>query len=139
VKEENMTTTSSEFLANPSKAGVRICVYGSLKARGKLHHNMQSARFLGETTFPGQLFHLGSYPALRPAEGPEDIVHGEVYECPDALVRRLDSIEGHPWMYKRTPIQTANFGECEVYVYQRRLHSADKRITDGIYNVADWK
>jgi gamma-glutamylcyclotransferase (GGCT)/AIG2-like uncharacterized protein YtfP len=134
-----METQSPEFLANPSRTGVRICVYGSLKKGGKLAHNMQSARFLGETTFPGQLYHLGSYPALRPAEGPEDVVQGEVYEVGDALLARLDSIEGHPWMYKREPIQTPNFGECQAYFYQRKLHSADRRIPDGNYNVKDWK
>jgi gamma-glutamylcyclotransferase (GGCT)/AIG2-like uncharacterized protein YtfP len=132
-------TQSAEFVANPSRTGNRIICYGSLKRNGKLHGNMKDARFLGETTFPGQLFSLGPYPALRPAETETDIVHGEVYEVGDALLKRLDSIEGHPWMYKRTRIETPNFGECQVYVYQRRLHSADKRIESGIYNVADWK
>lgn len=132
-------SASEEMLKNPHQEGVRICVYGSLKAGGRLHRNMQEARFLGETTFPGQLFSLGPYPAALPADTPEDVVHGEVYECPDALVKRLDSIEGHPWHYKRTQVQTAHFGAVEAYIYQRRLHAADRRIENGIYDVKDWK
>jgi gamma-glutamylcyclotransferase (GGCT)/AIG2-like uncharacterized protein YtfP len=129
---------SPEFLSQPSPKGIRIICYGSLKQGGKLHHNMREARFLGTVAFPGQLYSLGAYPAARPPEGPEDVVHGEVYECSDELVRRLDSIEGHPWMYKRTPIETAQFGSAQVYIYQHRPRG-HRRIESGIYDVKDWK
>ena len=130
---------SEEFLRDPAAKGIRIVVYGSLKRGGKLHGHMQGSRFLGTTTFPGQLFSLGSYPAARPAEEPEDLIHGEVYECSDALVELLDRIEGHPWMYKRSPIQTAHFGQVQAYIYQRRPSSLERRIASGVYNVEDWK
>jgi gamma-glutamylcyclotransferase (GGCT)/AIG2-like uncharacterized protein YtfP len=131
--------TQTSFTEQPEKQGIRICVYGSLKRNGKLHPNLKEARFLGETTFPGRLYSLGPYPALKPAETETDVVHGEVYEVGDALLERLDHIEGHPWQYRREPIQTAHFGECQAYVYRRRLHAADKRIESGNYNVTDWK
>lgn len=119
----------------------RIIVYGSLKKGGKLYPNMErgQAVYLGEVTFPGQLWSLGPYPAAKPAQAEGDVIHGEAYEVGDELIKRLDSIEGHPWQYKREKVWTAKFGECQVYIYQRKLHATDKRIENGIYNVEDWK
>jgi gamma-glutamylcyclotransferase (GGCT)/AIG2-like uncharacterized protein YtfP len=117
---------------------MRIAVYGSLRKGGKLNPIMldNGAKFLGESSFEGQLYSLGAYPAAIPGSG---TVHCEVWDCSDELIKRLDSVEGHPWMYRRTPIETANCGLVQVYFYQRRLHSWDRRIESGVYNVADWK
>jgi gamma-glutamylcyclotransferase (GGCT)/AIG2-like uncharacterized protein YtfP len=115
---------------------LKIAVYGSLKREGKLHFYMQDAQYLGATTFPGDLYSLGSFPAAVPGQGQ---VHCEVFECTDALIERLDSLEGHPWIYRRSPVETAKFGSVQAYIYQRRLHSWDKKIESGLYNTKDWK
>jgi gamma-glutamylcyclotransferase (GGCT)/AIG2-like uncharacterized protein YtfP len=116
---------------------MRLCFYGSLKRGGKLNGILLDgkATFLGESTFEGDLFHLGSYPAAVKGSG---VVHCEVWECSDALVKRLDGVEGHPWMYLRSKVWTPEFGEVQTYVYQRHLRGA-KLIASGNYNVADWK
>jgi gamma-glutamylcyclotransferase (GGCT)/AIG2-like uncharacterized protein YtfP len=117
---------------------MRLAVYGSLKKSGKLHNRMVEggATFLGESTFKGDLFSLGAYPAA--VEGP-GTVFCEVFECSDALIARLDSIEGHPWHYRRQVVWTPKFGDVQAYLYQHRLMSTDRKIENGRYNVADWK
>jgi gamma-glutamylcyclotransferase (GGCT)/AIG2-like uncharacterized protein YtfP len=116
---------------------MRIAVYGSLRKGGKLNHIMQDgqAQLLGESSFPGQLYSLGPYPAAVAGEGE---VFCEVWECSDALVRRLDGVEGHPWMYERQKIWLPKFGDCQVYIYQRHVRGC-RRIESGRYDVKDWK
>jgi gamma-glutamylcyclotransferase (GGCT)/AIG2-like uncharacterized protein YtfP len=109
---------------------MRLGVYGTLKSKGRLNPIMlqHEATFLGESTFQGDLYSLGSFPAA--VEGTGTVVC-EVWECSDELVARLDSIEGHPWHYRRSRVWTPNFGEVQAYIYQRKLHSFDRPIASG--------
>ena len=41
------------------------------------------------------LYDLGAYPGMVPGDG---VVHGEVYEIPEGLLRWLDWVEGAPFL-----------------------------------------
>lgn len=80
-----------------------IFVYGTLMttASGALGRDMRdrlarAATSLGAATMPGRLFDLGDYPGASAADGPADIVHGEVLllRDRDATLGWLDDYEG---------------------------------------------
>lgn len=108
---------------------VNVFVYGTLKKGFALHGHMQSKQiqFLGEGTLDQvNLLHLGWYPGVVEGDGQ---VTGEVYTVPDTHVRKLDMVEGSPFLFKRETrkisMAAPNPGaagpevEAEVYYYQR--------------------
>lgn len=98
-----------------------IFVYGTLKK--KYHNNrlLGNSTFVGEGTVKGTL-HVTGLPYLRPGN---THVHGEIYEVNEQTLGTLDSLEGHPNWYKRTPmlawLNTGDIIAVEAYVYQREL------------------
>jgi gamma-glutamylcyclotransferase (GGCT)/AIG2-like uncharacterized protein YtfP len=59
-----------------------IFVYGTLKrdASNKISHRLANyAEFVGDATYRGKLYKIGSYPGVIPSYDPDDMVHGEVY------------------------------------------------------------
>lgn len=112
----------------------RIFTYGTLMSgysnNGRLTRG--NSKFLGKavTVEPYLLMDFGGFPgmyqgaqwgrALQP-------VQGELWEVNDAVLKSCDMLEGHPHMYRRTPIMvtvgndkmdgTAVY-DCETYFYQ---------------------
>lgn len=108
----------------------RVLVYGTLKRGGRLHHEMQPARFVEPRSVEGLvLLDTGwDYPAAVPGEG---VVHGEVHEVPEATLAVLDRVEGCPEHYVRV-----RFGDAWVYVWRGEPDPAWGVVEDGVWPVA---
>jgi len=74
-----------------------LFVYGTLKRGGTLHHELESARFLGLAKIQGELFHIKgkSWPGAFLSES-QSHIHGELYKLQKPLetLKRLDFVEG---------------------------------------------
>lgn len=98
-----------------------VAVYGTLK-RGYGNHRLLESSTLVDTdvvndydlTFSGS---IGTFPVAMPGEGR---VHVEIYDIGDdeSTLRRLDSLEGVPWMYKRETVVTQDSRTVAMYVGQ---------------------
>jgi gamma-glutamylcyclotransferase (GGCT)/AIG2-like uncharacterized protein YtfP len=108
----------------------------------------QLARFVTVASSPGRLYDLGSYPAMLPAQGSGDLVHGDLYEMndPDHVLAELDRYEGcvteypRPYIFERV-LSTATLPDgrsCSAWLY---LHlepvGEERRIVSGDYFVPD--
>lgn len=69
-----------------------VFVYGTLLKGMSRAHMLRSARFLGHASISGHLYDVGAYPAVREGDG---VVYGELYEVNEAIMNKLDSIEGY--------------------------------------------
>ena len=127
-----------------------LFVYGSLVAAAshpKGARLRQEALFLGPATIAGRLYRVTWFPAMRPAIGPADWVHGELYRLSDPIrsLVWLDAYEGitpggssaaAPDKYFRAerPV-TVSDGAIQsawVYFYQQPLPAAS-HMPDGIW------
>ncbi len=112
----------------------KVClfVYGTLKRGEPLHYLLEGARFLGEGHVRGYaLYHLGEYPAVRPASE-TSLVWGEVYEIPSELLPVLDEVEDE---YQRQKVRVKmkgrdGFLQAWIYVYRDPLPE-HLRIPEG--------
>lgn len=124
----------------------RVFVYGTLR-RGFTNHGRDvltlHGRFLSEATVEGELYDLGSFPALVVEEDPSSRVHGEVYELtrePARAIERLDRYEGargpDPLPYDRTARRVTLSDGTEVeawtYVWTGELEQG-QRVPSGDY------
>lgn len=94
---------------NQSKVS-HIFVYGTLKSKHSRNHSISSdCTLVTVDSLKGYMFHLGSFPAYVPEPSGMDI-YGEVWEVPEqsrqAVMARLDGIEGLPHLYYRLPFRT---------------------------------
>ena len=127
-----------------------LFVYGSLMTA--LAHPMgdrlrKEARLLGPGGIAGRLYRVSWYPGLREAEGPSDIVHGELYALTTAskTLDWLDEYEGinpgsssaaagDEYIRVERPIVLAGglVVNAWVYLYNRDLPPS-AFIADGIW------
>lgn len=82
----------------------RVFVYGTLLRGEPNHYILEHACFVREARTPAvfTLRDMGAFPALL-ADGSTAVL-GEVYDVDAATLARLDRLEGHPRLYRRTPI-----------------------------------
>lgn len=108
-----------------------VFVYGSLLRGGQYHHLIRGAPCEGPArTAPlFTLVDLGPYPALVP--GGCTAVHGELYKADDALLQRLDELEGHPDFYQRQIIPLDDGRTAQSYLLAQ---SRGEPIVSG-----DWR
>lgn len=95
-----------------------IFVYGTLMNGFGNHALLRGAEFIksGRTPPSYTMYSLGGFPGV--CEGGETAVVGEIYRVKNTeMLRRLDSLEGHPNWYRRTPITLEDGSEVEMYVY----------------------
>src|SRR5258708_38582505 len=94
----------------------RIFVYGTLLAGEPNHRILAEARRVrAAATEPNfTLLDLGAFPGLI-AAGSTSIV-GDVYAVDDRTLLALDRLEGHPRLYRRTPIELEDGERIESYV-----------------------
>lgn len=120
----------------------KLFVYGSLKRGHWNFRLLENSHFVGTatTTRPYLLMDFGGFPGMynQGIVGLNDVAHvkGELYEVDDATLRSCDCLEGHPTMYKRTPIEVrmntrGNPIKCETYFYQGHIHGVV--CTDGVW------
>ena len=98
-----------------------IFVYGTLKRGYSNNILLASCPFIGQAiTKPHyRLYDCGPYPCLIKDEHGRAI-RGEIYEVDDAVLRRLDRLEGVPFLYQRGEIELQNFqGPVIAYFYQQ--------------------
>jgi len=112
---------------------VIIGVYGTLKrGHGNYNHFLKgSSKFLGKAIIRGlRLYSLGGFPGVRPGER-NDKVKMELFEIDSNILKRIDSLEGVPYMYNRFKAihSDKNIPEIYFYMYNRNLNE-DRRISE---------
>lgn len=129
-----------------------IFVYGTLRSGCSNHEQMlrpccehewvcecPAAAFRGRAlTNPGawDLWDLGGFPALRPAEPGDETaapVRGELWLVPPPLLSRLDRFEGVPRLYVRGAVGLASGMLVDAYIFARPPPPGSRRIMSG-----DW-
>jgi gamma-glutamylcyclotransferase (GGCT)/AIG2-like uncharacterized protein YtfP len=98
-----------------------IFVYGTLMRGERLSRVLEDSVFIGEdeTKPTWQLIDLGSFPGMIPGE---TSIKGELYLVDQNTKNLLDKIEGHPYLYRRTPLILKSGKIAEAYMF---LSSAD--------------
>lgn len=112
---------------------MKVFVYGTLRRGGRAGSLLRGCECLGEGTVPGALYDVnGAYPALV-LEG-EGRVEGEVWRCPEAVLRELDAYEGvGEGLYRRVRVEVDGLS-CWTYVAGPALEAAltpERRIAAG--------
>ncbi|HEY2842273.1 MAG TPA: gamma-glutamylcyclotransferase family protein [Bryobacteraceae bacterium] len=103
-----------------------LFVYGTLKSnfRNRFARRLrQEARLLGCATMPGRLYRVRWYPGMRPPQGLEDTVSGELYRLfqPAKTLTALDEYEEHYRReLRRVTLQTGQSFPAWVYIYGQR-------------------
>ena len=92
--------------ANQNSSGRHaVFAYGTLKHGFANHYFFRDARFLGKAkTVVRYSLYVDEYPLVYPGQPVSRIV-GEVYQVDNALLSRLDMLEGHPRLYRREQIE----------------------------------
>jgi len=98
----------------------RIFVYGTLLAGEPNHRLLTKSELVGPARTKGVfgMLDLGGYPGA--VVGTETKIVGEVYLVDDDTLFQLDRLEGHPRLYRRTPIELEDGGEAEMYILNDR-------------------
>lgn len=109
---------------------IRVFVYGTLKRGQPNHHLIENvengkALFIGEgktvVKYPLIIASRCNIPFLLPVEGTGEIIHGEMFDVDEPMLKRLDALEGHPAWYKREEIPIAysnGFSKCWCYMLE---------------------
>lgn len=109
---------------------MKLLVYGTLKRGYSNHVILGDSELLGITTITSDLYlvDLGPFPAAIPGPDMYNII-GEVYEIDDETLARCDRLEGYPYFYNRSRVET-EFGEAWIYHFSSSdKHSPDEHIT----------
>jgi gamma-glutamylaminecyclotransferase len=121
---------------------IKLFVYGTLLSGLHNHHLLKGAKLIGEDRAPGVMHCSGGAPITVPSKDGEWVL-GEVYEVTsEKMLERLDSLEGHPTAYTRTPVTLKSGAKAEIYYWSRKAFSPV--VEDGDYRKfhkeeAKWK
>lgn len=104
----------------------RIFVYGTLLSTVPSAASkwlLQHAQLLGEASFPGALYDLGSYPGFVLTTTSSGRVAGEIFQLydPVAAFAFLDIYEGldeQEPLYRRDVLEHPDYGQVWTYIYQ---------------------
>lgn len=109
-----------------------IFVYGTLKKGYHNHHLIARQKFVCEAkTKPVyRLYHNGGFPCMVEADNNGVSVKGEIYEVDEICLKRLDKLEGTPYLYSRETLQIDYPEKVEVYIFRRPV-SALKECGDS--------
>ena len=108
-----------------------LFVYGTLRRGKSNHHLMAGAEYLGDAvTLPKYRLHdLKLYVVMVQDEAAGDAVPGELFRVGDRLLAELDTFEGHPDLFRRTPVELADGKPAEAYLYARPIAAATLSAT----------
>jgi len=100
----------------------KVFVYGTLKKGGRLNpYYMGKSTFIKEDTVKGNLYTLGSYPAIT--EGKND-VPGEIFEMPEEDFENVKLMEESAG-YETKILKTKSNESVKVFVYMSKLDDRD--------------
>jgi gamma-glutamylcyclotransferase (GGCT)/AIG2-like uncharacterized protein YtfP len=119
----------------------RVFVYGTLKRGGRLHGCMDmegpkggTTRFIDEYTLGDvEMYNLGWYPGIKQRAGGK--VHGELYSVTEDVLKRLDRVEGAPFLYSRKVFNVPYKGvkmDIHTYVFNGEVNPKNL-IVDGVW------
>lgn len=101
----------------------KIFVYGTLKGMGakntRFKEYSNDIEFLGYALTRDKTFEMwdGPFPVVVKKEGEfSGHVLGEVYKVTDKALSALDAYEGAPHLYKSEPVETVEYGLCQIYL-----------------------
>jgi gamma-glutamylaminecyclotransferase len=129
-----------------------VFVYGTLK-RGYGNNRLieqGGGEFLGEATTVDAMYLCGEWVPFAsdnvPCHEQALPIRGEVFRVDDATLARLDSLEGHPYAYRRTPTKVLLIGDerpldAEIYIHPRAADRAGDAcpVVNGAYEWGrDW-
>jgi gamma-glutamylcyclotransferase (GGCT)/AIG2-like uncharacterized protein YtfP len=128
------------------REGRYLFVYGTLRpgcAHPMASFLAQRARLLGSARINGRLYRCGWFPGLLPAESPDDWVHGELFDLPNAEVTlaeldRYESDASDLFERRQVPVLCGAGEQCTawVYFYRGQVDPA-KHITSGDFLLPD--
>lgn len=100
----------------------KIFVYGTLKRGYGNNRLLAESRFIGNAvTMPALFMADHGIPFVWTSGGPLRRIAGELYEVDDAVLARLDRLEGHPTNYHRELVEIEVNGEhAEAFIYLYR-------------------
>lgn len=113
-----------------------LFVYGTLKSSFENPYAQQlrrEATLLGRAQMPGRLYRVSSYPGMRPARAPNDLITGELYELhqPSKTLEVLDEWEeGYDRELHRATLATGQTFPAWVYVHRQTLPE-DRYVASG--------
>lgn len=81
-----------------------VFVYGTLKEGGSNSHLMKGAKRVGSGIVYGYGTLLNTYPPTFSKEASQHPFRGELYSIDEAILTKLDMLEGHPVGYYRTQV-----------------------------------
>ncbi|WP_420146640.1 gamma-glutamylcyclotransferase family protein [Spirosoma sp.] len=121
-----------------------LIVYGTLRpafSNSYARHLRQHSQYVGEGSFPGLLFDLGTYPGAIYQEDSPQAVQGTIFDIShhkQTLLAYLDAYEGisdqfqQPHEYHRTIIQVNGPGKIlNCWFYQYNWPTAQKKIIES--------
>lgn len=139
---KNLSRQSKKQLkATPGHDTIKVFVYGTLKVGGHFAAEFNSVRLDSKPgTIQGTLYSItdGFFPGVK-LEGKGE-VHGELhtYEKAEAVLARLDQIEGEGYLYDRTAVEVRlDDGEVEeaiTYIYKHSTEN-DEIIENGVFEI----
>ncbi len=111
-----------------------LFVYGSLRRGERAEALLAGGACLGAARTRGRLYDLGAYPGLVASDEEADVVHGELWSVPEALLPRLDRYEGDAYRRERTSVlpESGPAVEAWLYLYLRPV-AARLRVASGRY------
>jgi gamma-glutamylaminecyclotransferase len=103
-----------------------VFLYGTLKKGYRNNSLMEGQKFIRnvETEPLYRLYDNGSYPMLVLQKNlPANSIKGELWEVTEKCAKKLDLLEGVPYLYKRAEIKLKDTEESPVigYIYQRSI------------------
>lgn len=101
-----------------------LFVYGTLRRGKSNQHLMAGAEYLGEAvTLPRYRLHdLGPYIGMVEVDD-GDVIPGELFRVDARLLAELDAFEGHPDLFRRTPVKLTSGEKAEAYLYAMPIPS----------------
>ena len=115
-----------------------LFVYGTLKSNQPANHYLTGARFVATATAGPfyRLYDMGWHPALRPSQGYEEWVWGEVYalRSPDRVLEALDAYEGRDFRRVMTRASLENGPAVMAWVYEYLRAVPSQRVISS----GDW-
>jgi gamma-glutamylcyclotransferase (GGCT)/AIG2-like uncharacterized protein YtfP len=100
-----------------------LFVYGTLK-RGKSNSRfLKDQTFIGKDTLTGnyKMFNMNVPFIVQSDKYPINTLRGELYSVTSSALKEIDKLEGHPYLYRRSPINVVLDNEETVYISETYL------------------